>query len=225
MPPWRLRWLALSVPRSWVATSHGREPRRTAPDSRRAPCWSSNRTAPGSCLIWPAPPAPSGPTGPWPPGDAPGPHHGPATRPTSGGIPHHKAAPTDLSIRATWWLMPPVAPSDRICFRRIASSTGDGSVEGRRYRALEREIANTPGTFFFGACCTPMTATSRLRSSWGCSVATGHRSSGSATASTSERELVELLAPPAAGQAILDMSVPRGRRWTWSLSAPVLAPQ
>jgi hypothetical protein len=23
------------------------------------------------------------------------------------------------------------------------------SVEGRRYRALEREIANTPGTFFF----------------------------------------------------------------------------
>jgi len=25
------------------------------------------------------------------------------------------------------------------------------SVEGRRYRALEREIANTPGTFFF--CC------------------------------------------------------------------------
>jgi hypothetical protein len=24
------------------------------------------------------------------------------------------------------------------------------SVEGRRYRALEREIANTPGTFF---CC------------------------------------------------------------------------
>lgn len=35
------------------------------------------------------------------------------------------------------------------------------------------------------ACCMPTTLTSRLRSSWGCFVATGYRSSGSATATTS----------------------------------------
>jgi hypothetical protein len=62
------------------------------------------------------------------------------------------------------------------------------SVEGRRYRALEREIANTPGTFFF--CCllyaddTDFPAAIELR----CSAPTGCRSSGSATASTSERD-------------------------------------
>jgi hypothetical protein len=100
------------------------------------------------------------------------------------------------------------------------------SVEGRRYRALEREIANTPGTFFF--CCLlyaddiDFPAVVEL----GCSVATGYRSSGSATASTSERELVELLAPPAAGQAIPQPPARhRGQaepRWLGSAKALVL---
>jgi hypothetical protein len=64
------------------------------------------------------------------------------------------------------------------------------SVEGRRYRALEREIANTPGTFFF--CCllyaddTDCPAAVEL----GVFVATGYRSSGSVTASTSKDGLV-----------------------------------
>lgn len=62
------------------------------------------------------------------------------------------------------------------------------SVEGRRYRALEREIANTPGTFFF--CCllyaddTDCPAAVEL----GVFVATGYRSSGSVTASTSKMD-------------------------------------
>ncbi len=67
------------------------------------------------------------------------------------GIPHHKAAQTDLSTRATWWPTPPAAPSDRTCFAQDRELNRGWSVEGRRYRALEREIANTPGTFFF--CC------------------------------------------------------------------------
>jgi hypothetical protein len=64
------------------------------------------------------------------------------------------------------------------------------SVEGRRYRALEREIANTPGTFFF--CCllyaddTDFPAAVEL----GCFVAMGCKLSGSVTASTSKDGLV-----------------------------------
>lgn len=58
------------------------------------------------------------------------------------------------------------------------------SAKGRRYRALEREIANTPGTFFF--CCllyaddTDFPAAIEL----GCSGPTGCMSSGSETGST-----------------------------------------
>ena len=63
------------------------------------------------------------------------------------------------------------------------------SEAGRRYRALEREIANTPGAFF---CCllyaddTDFPAAVEL----GVFVATGYRSSGSVTASTSKDGLV-----------------------------------
>jgi hypothetical protein len=39
---------------------------------------------------------------------------------------------------------PNIFPQDRALNR-------GWSIEGRRYRALEREIANAPGTFFF--CC------------------------------------------------------------------------
>jgi hypothetical protein len=47
--------------------------------------------------------------------------------------------------------MPPVAPLDRTCFRRIASSTGDGLWRDVAIVRWSGEIANTPGTFFF--CC------------------------------------------------------------------------
>ena len=79
----------------------------------------------------------------------------------------HKAAPTDPSIRGTWWLMPPAAPSDRTCFRRIASSTGDGLW---RDVATVRWSGRSPtgqGRSSSAACCTPTTATSRLWSSLG----------------------------------------------------------
>jgi hypothetical protein len=44
------------------------------------------------------------------------------------------------------------------------------SNEGKRYRALEREIAATPGTFFFCCLLYRDDSDSRLPSSWGCSL-------------------------------------------------------
>jgi hypothetical protein len=106
--------------------------------------------APGSCSIWPATSTRPRRTGPWLLGDAPDGRHVHETWPTSGAIlpprprgpaprqgPHGRAC----GGRHLW---AQYVPQDRDLNR-------GWSTEGHRYRALEREIASRPGTFFF--CC------------------------------------------------------------------------
>jgi hypothetical protein len=106
--------------------------------------------APGSCSIWPATSARPRRTGPWLLGDAPDGRHGHETWPTSGAIPPPEAVRPGPSTRATWSLMRRAGPWAQHVPQDRDLNRG-WSTEGRRYRALEREIASRPGTFFF--CC------------------------------------------------------------------------
>jgi hypothetical protein len=103
-------------------------------------------------------------TGRWPPGGAPDTRRTHEPRPTSGLSVTTRACSPTAGQGATWRLIQLAVHSARIFSLRTAASTEVWSMEGRRYRALERKSPTRQARSSSAVCSTPTIPTSQPRS-------------------------------------------------------------